>query len=192
MREELRFLAKVYLRIRVKTGVGSAFFHEYVAKLCKNNFNNKVCFRVLHYNLSPLFSGQISRQSDTFVEKQRWNPLPGNSVVNDRCNLGSAFFHGSHTVLGNTLDNFMISVLSYLMHQAAQTIRVQCKWKLVKLHLVFPLTKVHKTDFRKKIILRHFFQSNIEVNICINMNEINDFQVIYSLHCPKGNRFSAI
>jgi len=32
---------------------------------------------------------------------------------------GSAFYHGSHTKLGQLLDNFMISVVSYIVHQAS-------------------------------------------------------------------------
>jgi len=33
--------------------------------------------------------------------------------------VGSSFFHGSHTKLGSDMDNFMISVISYLVHQAS-------------------------------------------------------------------------
>jgi len=43
------------------------------------------------------------------------------SLVEASANLaaGSTFYHGSHTKLGQVMDNFMISVISYIIHQAS-------------------------------------------------------------------------
>ena len=62
----------------------------------------------------------------------------------------STFYHGSHTKLGQVLDNFMISVIAYIVHQ------VNCFMIIATLCIMYRLQGTSFIDnFRQLYDIRH-------------------------------------
>ena len=62
---------------------------------------------------------QLAEATTRLPDLARLNPAASKALVQTSAGLAfsSSFFHGSHTILGNLLDNHMIKILAFIIHQ---------------------------------------------------------------------------